>query len=291
MAVHLARRSRRSQDARGLVDGAAAGREARDAVGAVHLQMGDRRADRCGYCSGAAVELDDVADRLAPDHDRQLRSRARADGGPRPNGATESSLAWRCMRCASSPIHFYPHARTVAALSSGTQDRWTDARAGARPLRHRGHRADGDPAAGPDHRRGFAADGGAAVAVRLALCARHHDHRRDLHVLHLHRDRMADRAPQDERFRHRREHQGDRLASELRDGEIFQRRGTRSRALRPFDGALRTGQREDLHLAGSPQYRAGGHFHLRPHRDHADVRAGRAAAEKTRSAISSWSTP
>ena len=60
------------------------------------------------------------------------------------------------------------------------------------------------------------------------------------HVLHLHRDRMADRdSPQDERIRHRGEHQGDRLAAELRDGEIFQRRGARSHALRPFDGALR----------------------------------------------------
>ena len=37
------------------------------------------------------------------------------------------------------------------------------------------------------------------------------DHRRDLHVLHLRRDRMADRdPPQDERFRHRGQHQGDR---------------------------------------------------------------------------------
>ena len=37
------------------------------------------------------------------------------------------------------------------------------------------------------------------------------DHGRGLHVLHLHRDRVADRhPPQDERFRHRGEHQGDR---------------------------------------------------------------------------------
>ncbi len=56
-----------------------------------------------------------------------------------------------------------------------------------------------------------AADGRAAVAVRLALRAGHRDHGRDLHVLHLHRHRMADRnPPQDERFRHRGEHQGDR---------------------------------------------------------------------------------
>ena len=93
------------------------------------------------------------------------------------------------------------------------------------------------------------------------------------HVLHLHRDRMADRdSPQDERFRHRCEHQGDRLASELRDRQIFQRRGTRSHPLRPLDGALRAGQREDLYLACGSQYRAGDHFHRRPHRDHADVR-------------------
>src|SRR5205807_3136056 len=58
------------------------------------------------------------------------------------------------------------------------QDRRTDARAGARPGRHRSHRADGDPATGADHRRGFLADGRAAVAIRLALRARHHDHGR-----------------------------------------------------------------------------------------------------------------
>ena len=45
--------------------------------------------------------------------------------------------------------------------------------------------------------------------------------------------------PQDERQRHRRQHQGDRLAAQLRDGEIFRRRGARGQALRPLDGALR----------------------------------------------------
>ena len=64
--------------------------------------------------------------------------------------------------------------------------------------------------------------------------------------------------------------------SELRDGQIFRRRGARSHALRPFDGALRARQREDLYLAGGAQYRAGGHLHRRPHRDHADVRDRRA---------------
>ena len=79
----------------------------------------------------------------------------------------------------------------------------------------------------PTDRRGGAAGRRAAVAVRLALCRRRPDHGRGLHVLHLSRDRVADRdPPQDERFRHRGEHQGDRLAAELRDGEIFQRRSS-----------------------------------------------------------------
>ena len=90
-------------------------------------------------------------------------------------------------------LHLRSHARIVAALSPRAQDRRPDARAGARPPRHRGHRADGDPATGADHRRGHADHGRAAVAVRLALCAGDHDHRGRLHVLHLHRDRMADR--------------------------------------------------------------------------------------------------
>ena len=42
--------------------------------------------------------------------------------------------------------HLRAHAPAVAALSSGAQDRRPDARAGARPQRHRDHRAHGDPA-------------------------------------------------------------------------------------------------------------------------------------------------
>ena len=212
--------------------------------------------------AGGAVELDAVADRLAAADDRKLWRRARADGGA--DAVARRHLRPRRDACGAQARlpHLRPHARTVAALSSRAQDRRTDARAGARPLRHRSHRADGDPATDPDHRRGRAADGGAAVAVRLALCAGHRDHGRDLHVLHLYRDRMADRdPPQDERFRHRGEHQGDQLAAELRDGEIFQRRAARGRALRPLDGALRAQQRQDLHLAGGAQYRAGDHLH------------------------------
>ena len=111
--------------------------------------------------------------------------------------------------------------------------------------------------------------------------ARHDDHRRGLHVLHLYRHRMADRdSPQDERIRYRGQHQGDQLAPELRDRQIFQRRGARGHPLRPFDGALRARQRENLYLARGAQYRAGHHLHRRSHRDHADVRDRRSQRQK-----------
>ena len=99
------------------------------------------------------------------------------------------------------------------------------------------------------------------------------DHRRRLHDLHLSRHRMAHRhPPQDERQRHRRQRQGDRLAAQLRDGEIFQRRAARGRALRQVDGALRGRQRQGLYLARRAQCRAGGDLHLRARRRHGDVR-------------------
>ena len=73
LAVYLAGRPCRSQDARRLVDGAVADRQGRDACGAVHLQMGDRRADRCGYRASAGRELVALADRIAAHHDAELR--------------------------------------------------------------------------------------------------------------------------------------------------------------------------------------------------------------------------
>ena len=192
------------------------------------------------------------------------------------------------MRCAGSPIlHLRAHARAVAALPSRAQDRRADARAGARPQRHRDHRAHGDPAARADHRRTGADRRRAALAVRLALRRGDPRHRRALHGLHLFRDRVAHRhPPQDERQRHRRQHQGDRLAAQLRDGEIFQRRGARGAALRPLDGALRGREREGLYLARGAQCRAGGDLHLRPRGHDGDVRATASAPAPTRSAIS-----
>ena len=82
--------------------------------------------------------------------------------------------------------------------------------------------------------------GRAHVAFRLALRGGDRRSRRALPGLDLQRHRMAHRhPPQDERQRHRRQRQGDRFASQLRDGEVFQRRGARGRPLRPRHGALR----------------------------------------------------
>src|SRR4051794_25350605 len=129
MAIHLARRSRRSQDARGLVAAAAARGEAGDAVGSVHVQMGNRCAYGSGHRSGAVVELAALVDRLATDHDIELWRRARADGD-------FDAMARRALRaggdaCGSQArlSNFRAHARALTALPPGTQDRWTDARA------------------------------------------------------------------------------------------------------------------------------------------------------------------
>ncbi len=62
------------------------------------------------------------------------------------------------------------------------------------------------------------------------------------------------------------------LAAQLRDRQIFQRRGARGVALRPLDGALRRRQREGLYLARRAQCRPGADLHLRTCGDHGDVR-------------------
>ena len=109
-----------------------------------------------------------------------------------------AKVAMHAVRRLAYP-HLRAHARTVVALPSGAQDRRADARAGARPQRHRNHRADGDSATVADHRRACADRRRADVAIRLALCRGDPAHRRGLHGLHLSRDRMAHRhPPQDE---------------------------------------------------------------------------------------------
>ena len=69
-----------------------------------------------------------------------------------------------------------------------------------------------------------------------------------------------------ERQRYRRQCQGDRLAAQLRDRQIFRRRAARGLALRPLDGALRGRQRQVLHLAHRAQCRPGDPVHHRARR-------------------------
>ena len=250
--------------ARGVGDGAAVRRQARDHRGAVHLQMGDRCADRAGQRAGRGRLLAGLGVRRADRDDARLWRHAHPDGAADAAARRRVRQGGDARGAAARDPHLRAHAPAVAALPSGAQDRRPDARARARPQRHRDHRAHGDPAAPADHRRGRADRRRAALSVRLALCGRDPRHRRVLHVVHLRRDRVAHHdPPPHERQRHRRQHQGDQLAAQLRDGEVFHRRGARDQALRPLDGALRAGERQLLHVADRAQRRPGGDLHHR----------------------------
>ena len=243
VALYLAVRPGRPETARARRHGAAADRQVRDPGGALHLQMGGRRACRWWQRAGGGVGLAVLGAGRAGRHDHRLWRHAHPDGGAHATARRAVRQGGDARRAAARLPHLRAHARIVAALPSRAQDRRPDARAGARPQRHRNHRAHGDPAALAHHHRARADRRRADVEVRLALRAGDHDHCRRLHDLHLSRHRMAHRhPPPHERERHRRQHQGDRLAAQLRDGEIFQRRAARSRALRQVDGALRDRQ-------------------------------------------------
>ena len=141
--------------------------------------------------------------------------------------------------------------------------------------RHRGAVAPVRAAAHPDDARVRAGDRHPRLAVRLALCRGRAGDGRDLSRLHLQGDRVAHRDPQaHERLGYRRQHQGGRLAPELRDGEVFRRRGAGDRALRPLDGALRARLDRDLHVARRAQCRPGGDLHHRHDDRHGACRRG-----------------
>ncbi len=70
------------------------------------------------------------------------------------------------------------------------------------------------------------------------------------------------------------------LAAQLRDRQIFLRRGARGQALRPLDGALRGRQRQGLCLARRAQCRAGGDLHHRACRGDGAVRLRHRAAHQ-----------
>ncbi len=113
-----------------------------------------------------------LGDGGAAHHDRGLWRHAHRDGAAHP-GARRPVRQGRDERGAPARgAHLRAHAPALAALPSRAQDRRAHPRARARAQRHRDHRADGDPAAHPDHRRGGADLRGAALPVRLALRAR-----------------------------------------------------------------------------------------------------------------------
>ena len=68
------------------------------------------------------------------------------------------------------------------------------------------------------------------------------------------------------------EHQGDRQLAQLRDGEVFRRRGARGGAIRQGDVAVRADERARLCFACGAERRSGVHFHPRPDRGPSDVR-------------------
>ncbi len=150
MALYLAARPRRPEDARGLVDGAAAHRQARHADGSLHLQMGDRCADRCEHGAGAARELGAVAARFAVVAHARLRRHPRTDGAADAMARRHLCPCRHACGAQARLHHLRAHARAVAALPSRAQDRRADPHPRARPHRHRGDRAHGDPAADPD---------------------------------------------------------------------------------------------------------------------------------------------
>ena len=150
-----------------------------------------------------------------------------------------AKVAMHAVRRLAHP-HLRAHAPAVAALPSRAQDRRADARARARTQRI-------ETIVRMVILQLLPTIVELALIVGVLLCQFDWryvlvdpGHGRALHVVHLYRDRMAHRhPPPDERQRHRRQHQGDQLAAQLRDGEIFRRRGARGAALRPLDGALR----------------------------------------------------
>ena len=190
--------------------GAAGGGQVRDHRGSLHLQIRDRCAGRHGKRAGHG--LAHLGGGRAHRHDHRLRRHAHADGGPAARPRRRLRQGGDVRGAAAGLPHLRAHARVVAALPSRAQDRRPDPRAGARAQRHRDHRAHGHPAARADHHRSDAGRRRAHGAFRLALRGGDRRSRRALPGLDLQRHRMAHRhPPQDERQRHRRQRQGDRI--------------------------------------------------------------------------------
>ena len=211
VALYLAVRPCRFEGARLVRDRADFRRQARDHRGAVYFQMGDRRAGGPRHRADRTQRLAGLGAGDAGDDDARLWRHAHPDG--RAHAMARRHFRQGGDECGAPACvsHLRAHASALAALPSRAQDRRADARARARPQRHRDHRAHVAAAADADHRRGGAGRLGAAVPLRLALSDRGPADDRALCRLHLLCHRMAHQHPPlDERERHRRQCQGDR---------------------------------------------------------------------------------
>ena len=250
----------------GRFAGVDAAGEARHRHDAFHVQVGNRRAGGGGGGLGARHADATLAGRGARRRHLPLWPGAHrhvaADAGAR------GDVRHGCHACGAQAGvgSLRAHASPVAALPPGAQDRRAHARARAGSARHREHHAHDADDLRADHRRVRAGGGRAGGRVRLALRAGRDGDDRALSGLHGARHRLAHRhPPHHERERQRRQHQGDRQPLELRDGEVFRRRGARGAPLRPVDGGLRESEREELHLACRAQRRPGRDLHRRAH--------------------------
>ncbi len=180
-----------------------------------------------------------------------------------------------------------PHPRAVDALPHHPQDR--------RPEPH--HRAGGQGRRlRPAHPRVLDRSAGARThpdgrhplgALRRLVSRGGDADDRPLRLVHLPSDRVAREDPQgDERPGHRGQPEGHRFAPELRNCQVFRRRGMGGGPLRPLDDRLRGGGGQDQQLARVPQRRAGAHHQPRPRRgdDHggAGGAVGRADGRRLR---------
>ena len=189
---------------------------------AVRLQGGDR--PHVGSCRAFGV----VAGLVARLRHGALRRRAVGQSSQCP--VRKGRAGCRAAACGPG---LPPHPRPQPALPPGTAHRLPDQDRRARHEEHRHdalfpavqHRADADRAHRHLHHL--------LRQVRRRAGRGNAGHRRHLHRLHAEGDRLAraDPAP-DERCRQQGDRPRGRLAAQLRDGQIFRRRGARGGALR-----------------------------------------------------------
>ena len=243
MALHLAVRPARSEIARGLGDAAAVRRQARHLRGSVHVQMGGECADRAGQRAGRGGLLARLGF-AAP------IAMTVAYGGMRILMAVLTQL--RDGVFAKVPMHamrgWRSHLRAcppaLAALPSGAQDRRPVPRDRARQQGHRDHRSHRDPSAPADHRR-------ARCCIAVVLLYQF-DWRYVLAIivmvaLYMWFTSIAPLAhldpPPHEPQRPGRQHQGGRLAAQLRDGKYF---NTEEHETRRFDRSMERYERASV---------------------------------------------